>query len=345
MKSHLKIIFLVLVLTILAILFWLQPVRRTGTSISMPRLQAEIQNSNVQSSSTNVSDETVPVASVTTNSQATVQNDRATLAELAPKIVESGNKLFDFYGLVIDQNSNPVPNVKILVEAQQWYLASPTEFDSKSAYFETSTGADGKFEIHGKGTTVNLQMVQRAGYTLSQKTARAFRIDGKSLNKSIIIKIWKELETKEPLVTGSHVFGIDSGKTYTLNLVTGKKIEGAAEGDLRVSITRPSQINSKDRYSWSYSIEAVQGGLLEANPDDEFMYLAPESGYEPKLFHQFDPTDLDWKLEVNKQFFIRTRDGKVYGRVQVTVYAAYNVHSAIEVNYAINPNGSRNLQP
>ena len=41
----------------------------------------------------------------------------------------------------------------------------------------------------------------------------------------MIIKMWKE-GSKEPLVGGSHVFGIDSGKVYTLDLLTGKKIEG-----------------------------------------------------------------------------------------------------------------------
>jgi hypothetical protein len=155
--------------------------------------------------------------------------------------------------------------------------------------------------------------------------------------------MWKE-GVKEPLVEGSKVFGIDAdGRVYTLNLLDGKKVEGAADGDLRVSIVRPRGVKYRDKYQWSFVIEGVGGGLLET--DDEFMYLAPESGYKSKFETQLDPGDPAWAPLVKKQFFIRSRGGQVYGRIQVEVHAIYNVHSAIEINYAINPTGSRNLQP
>lgn len=146
-----------------------------------------------------------------------------------------------------------------------------------------------------------------------------------------------------PLINGSHVFGMDSGKIYTLDLIQGKKFVGETSGDLRVSITRPNKVNSKDRYPWSYSIGAIDGGLIET--EDEFTYSAPAAGYQPEISRKFEPTDADWNFDIHKRFYIRTRNGQVYGRIEVVFHSAYNVHSAIEINYALNPNSSRNLQP
>lgn len=342
----LKLSITILVLAILAIIVWRRPPQRKDLPIRQPR--GAIQSNNISNSSANVAIQSVtnvPSWTNQTKAQPITQNDRAKLEGNALQIVEKGNKPIDFYGQVIDQYSNPVPDVKIKLEAQQWYMASPTEFDSKPVYFEASTATDGKFQIHGNGTTVNLQTVQKSGYILSPKTVRAFRITGNSFESSTIIKMWKEFPTIEPLINGSHVFGIDSGEVYTLDLIHGKKMAGETTGDLRVSITRPNGIKPRDKYPWSFSIEVVGGGLAEAAADDEFMYLAPESGYESKFQMELHPDDSDWKGEIDKQFFVRSRNGQVYGRIQVTVYAVYNVHSAIEVNYAINPNGSRNLQP
>ncbi len=156
--------------------------------------------------------------------------------------------------------------------------------------------------------------------------------------------MWKE-DAKEPLVGGNYVFGIDSAKTYTLDLITGKKIEGQAAGDLLVSITRPPDAKPHDKFPWSFSIEAIQGGFAEPDPNDEFMYVAPESGYQPRIEMQFDPNDPAWAGIVNRSFFFRSRNGQVYGHAQVEIDSIYNVHSALQIDYTVNPNGSRNLQP
>jgi hypothetical protein len=78
--------------------------------------------------------------------------------------------------------------------------------------------------------------------------------------------------------------------------------------------------------------------------EDEFMYLAPESGYTPQLEMQFHASDTSWAPMVKAQFFIRTRNGQAYGRVELEVNSIYNHKSAIEVNFSMNPAGSRNLE-
>jgi hypothetical protein len=90
-------------------------------------------------------------------------------------------------------------------------------------------------------------------------------------------------------------------------------------------------------------LEGANGGLLETN--EEFPYFAPETGYKPRFEMQLDAANPEWTPLVKKQFFIRSRGGQLYGRILIEVHAIYNVHSAVEVNYTLNPAGSRDLQP
>jgi hypothetical protein len=218
--------------------------------------------------------------------------------------IEGMNVPISFYGRVIDQESNGLPGVILVLHVMQPRVGIDFAIQKNMPKFERTTDANGYFSVEGiSGSDLDIESVGKKGYRLSPKTEMGYRYGQSPVpfypdpNKPVIIKMWKELETKESLVTGSHVFGIDPGKIYTLDLMQGKKFEGQADGDLRVSITRPSVINSKDRYPWSYSIEAINGGLIET--DDEFMYLAPEVGYEPNLARLFNPADSDWNLEVN----------------------------------------------
>ena len=123
-----------------------------------------------------------------TNSSPIAQDDRARLAELTPKAVENGNKRIDLYGKVVDQNSNPVPGVKINIVAQQWSMPLPGQFDSKPVHIDAETQADGRFEIHDKGNNFNIETVEKSGYELSSETVRAFRVSNSSFENPVIFQ-------------------------------------------------------------------------------------------------------------------------------------------------------------
>jgi hypothetical protein len=361
MKSKLQA-FAILAVTLLAIVFWLlfdRPVAK------QKQTQAEIQ-SNQSSTATLVTKKTQtqldsPIDIVLPTNKAdtiTISNPQpqpsaltTNREDLVKSALEQKNVPINFYGKIIDQESNGLPGVHIVAHVRQWHLdATADSWGNKFPKFELTTDSDGRFMLeNAAGDSLTIESVTKDGYRLSVKTEKTYGYGETSEphhpdpNNPIIFKMWKESGIKEPLITGSHVFGMDSSKIYTLDLVQGQKIAGEANGDLRVSITRPSEINSKDRYPWSYSIQAVNGGLIES--EDEFMYFAPESGYEPTFIRQYEPADADWNFDIPKQFFIRTRNGQVYGRAQVVIHSVYNVHSAIEISYAINPAGSRNLEP
>jgi hypothetical protein len=348
MKIKKRLIIVLILVAAVGFLCWLLKNRifeRQGPAPEIRQSASQIHNA---LQSTNTAD----IFSTTTNSQPkqsqSLQTNIASTTfeeqrQAAVQNVLERNKAISFWGQVLDQNGQPISDVLITIQVRHWHYNPPADLDSDFAKHDLTTDTDGKFEITGvNGDVLELEGMTKEGYRLSPKTPHSLGTSGGSLEKPVIFKMWKE-SANEPLISGNHVFGIDLGKSYTLDLIQGEKFAGETFGDLRVLITRLSEVKPREKYSWSFSIEAIDGGLLES--DDEFMYLAPESGYEPKIERQFDPADSDWQREVSQQFFIRTRNGQVYGRVQATIYSDYNIHSAIELNYAINPNGSRNLQP
>jgi hypothetical protein len=352
MKNRLLIY--IFIIAVIGLLFWLWPKHGTIISQQSPEtVQTNNQSPGGAVGGAIISRQAVPntslVSTSSTNSPPFVTN-QPNVTEALERFVESRNKPIDFYGQFIDQNSNPIAGVDVTINVEQVTMPVGSfqgYVDSKYIPVAKTTDADGRFEIHNEtGENFGFGIAPKDGYQLSPSAPRGPGRSASSYENPIIFRMWKEAnKNKESLIGGSHVFGIDSGKIYTLNLITGKKFEGTAEGDLLVSITRPADAKPRTNFPWSFSIEAVQGGFVEADPSDEFMYIAPDSGYQPKIEMQFDPNDPAWTGIIKKRFFIRSRDGQIYGRAQIEIDSIYNVHSAVQIDYTVNPNGSQNLQP
>ena len=113
------------------------------------------------------------------------------------------------------------------------------------------------------------------------------------------------------------------------------------EGDIRVQLKRPPQIDFRKEYDWSFVMEAIGGGIIEAT--DRFPYLAPESGYKPRYELVMSPSNPNWSNSIEKKFYLSSRGGKVYASIQMRIFT-YDDASGIELNYFANPAGSRNLE-
>ncbi len=347
MKTRFWIYILILALTVLAVVYGRRAAKQ---KVNLETAQTVVEPTNVPAAIVSISNNAPTAFAAPINLQSVVplptdtNNGAVDPRELElQQGFEAKNIPISFYGRVLDQDGHPVSGVQIKMNGEHVFYLISQGIASTNIEMETQTDADGRFQwTSDKGDMLAVESISKDGYRLSPKAPHSFMPSSGSLLDPVIFKMWKMIG-KEQLVSGRHVFGIDSGKTYTLNLINGKKIEGEAEGDLRVSIARPADAKPREKYQWAFSIEVLGGGFLESN--DEFMYLAPESGYEPKIEMQFNPSSPAWTGVVKKQFFIRSRNGQVYGGVQIEVDSIYNVHSALQIDYAINPNGSRNLQP
>ena len=262
-------------------------------------------------------------------------------AETLRQALEQKNVPIDFYGRVIDQDSNSVSGASVKVYIRHWKLTD----DAVSEPIRTDkiTDADGRFEIHGvTGDAVDIEAMQKPGYELSPKFSHSAGPASGSADNPVVYQMWKTGE-KAQLVSGNKFWGIvPDGRPYTIDLLLGTKSEsGTASGDLRVAVSRPPNVSRKDLYDWSFKITPIDGGILETT--DEFMYQAPDNGYAPEYEFQLKASDTNWTHRVKKDFYVRSR-GR-YGRINVEVIARYQNEGVFSVGYAVNPAGSRNLQP
>jgi hypothetical protein len=101
--------------------------------------------------------------------------------------------------------------------------------------------------------------------------------------------------------------------------------------------------NPDAKFNWSVTISVPDGGILETN--EEFMFEAPTDGYQPSIVIQATTNDLHWSAVAKTQFYFKSRNGNVYGRAKAKIYSQYQKAAAIDLDYYVNPSGSRNLEP
>jgi hypothetical protein len=218
----------------------------------------------------------------------------------------------------------------------------------RSVNFSKQTDANGRFELTGQaGDVLGFDSLKKDGYRLSPKALTALNYSRiptpPSPDEPVVFKMWK-IGTPERLVTWDKFYGLaPDGRTYTIDLIKGTKTEGeSADGDLRVKIVRPARIQPREHFDWSFVIETINGGILPA--DDEFLYLAPAEGYQTPYRLEFTSSQTNWTGLVKQEFYVRSRGGAVYGRLDVEVIADYNDKSVFSVKSVVNPSGSRNLE-
>lgn len=352
MKNQIWLLLLAVVFLVIGLLFWRQPVKYAVVS-ALPA-QTTAQSSNradviSSASNTNIMAPKNPSVSIP---QLQIQTTNSRLEKLKG-ILESKDVPVSFFGRVVDQDGNGIAGVQILMSVRQWGLGGT--FDSwgnKFPKFNRVTDSNGSFSLEGtSGDSLTVESVSKNGYRLSTKTQMGYGYGESSAphhpdqQNPIIIKMWK-LGEKAQLITGSKFWGIiPDGRTYTMDFIRQMKLESEnTSGDIRFRLMRPAQIKPREKFDWSFEIEVVQGGVIQTQ--DDFMYSAPETGYQSKYEFSMSTNNPSWKREMDgMQFYFQSRNGSVYGQFTVDIIPDYNEQSVFDVKFSANPNGSRNLQP
>ncbi len=136
------------------------------------------------------------------------------------------------------------------------------------------------------------------------------------------------------------------GTSVSFDLINGAKVQNQEQSsDIRVTLTRTpiNIIRGRQKFDWHATIEAIDGGLIEAEGD--FMYLAPEQGYKPRIEIQVNANDPKWSADRKISFFIHNRAGRQYGRITLEFNTGSDQPTTGFgfVSY-INPSGSRVLE-
>jgi hypothetical protein len=88
-------------------------------------------------------------------------------------------------------------------------------------------------------------------------------------------------------------------------------------------------------------IVTIPGGGLVPE-DEEFPFLAPDTGYQPSAEINMPADQNGWQNDVDLNFYYQLADGN-YGRMTFSMIAG-GQHFFM-INSVLNPSGSQNLEP
>jgi hypothetical protein len=214
---------------------------------------------------------------------------------------------------------------------------------------DTTSDGNGFFSLtERQGKRLYVDVSKQGYYSGGNSRGSAFeyanRADGlftPDQNNPVVFHLRKKGQGEE-LIHGLQLFGFrTNGPVQYLDLLQAKNTL-TPPGDLAAQIMR-GQRNTDAKFNWSVTISVPDGGLLQTN--EEFMFEAPTDGYQQSIEVQMTTNDLHWTAGVKMQFYFKSRNGSVYGRAAATIYPQYQKAAAIDMDYYVNPTGSRNLEP
>lgn len=305
--------------------------------------------------------EEVPVSSVpmpTSNIPAPVLTSPSATPELVtPKVSSSASNIthdmlavfstpITFYGRVVDQHGNPVPNAKVSTSAS-------TSMGGNSIKMTTAADASGNFVIHTKGMSLFVS-VDKLGYfhvfprqsaTLVSEKVFDFGYDtGRGIHKAdqgqpVLLQLYKPGKF-EPLVklksTSRRLSRSGASAEVALDPEQG--------GWHKISLSCKAEdiATSDGRFTWQFEVRVLAGGLIEDS--DPFQFEAPAVGYQQAAIIEM-PHSIQrpqWQDSVRRSYFVHF-DDDTFARIKVEMIAFGDYFSVIEGYF--NPKiGSRNLE-
>ncbi len=264
---------------------------------------------------------------------------------------EKANQPIEFYGKVVDQDSNPIPGVKVKLSVR-WTELLPLPGTSKDVFnrFDLLTDDQGAFTLtNTKGSLLGIDALEKDGYESAPSATRqsywywAITSERKytpDSHRPEIFRMWKKRGAEHLTERSKSVKMAADGAPVSFDLHTGGKV--ASGGDLRVTMTRaPQQIEHGQKgFEWTVTASIEGGGLIPTNAEQP--YHAPDSGYEPVFELHMPATDPQWTANVTRAFFLKLKDGN-YGRITLEFYPGF-YEPGVSFHAFINPSGSRNLE-
>jgi hypothetical protein len=277
-----------------------------------------------------------------------------TAAPVQPRLIDSNTARerflaewqapIDFYGKVLDENSNAIAGASIRFS----WSETPLEGGHKTSLTESDT--DGLFSLHGQRGASLQVWVSKDGYYTPKPGFRAFNyaLTGHFLPEaqSPVVFRLRRKGAPEPLLRVAGT-GLSTMSDYPLSgdgtptevsLRDGRQAP-IGHGDLRVEVSVGEPLEgSPRRLRWRCRVTIPGGGLVQVN--DEFPFLAPQDGYR-----QTDEWIVDERNRmqaVEKKYYVRLHDGK-FGLVTLRVVGTASPYFGL--SSLVNPSGSRNLEP
>jgi hypothetical protein len=251
----------------------------------------------------------------------------------------ANNARIDFYGKIVDQNSNGVAGVRIRVRIP--FFPEPVKYmiDKKdTTMLDLTSDASGLFVTTGQtGSLLDIKAMEKEGYEISGRTHTIFYYgrhygDGHhpDSTKPVVFQMWKK-GVPEALIQNLVQFKPLEKSNYSIDLISGKVSNHTNQNaDLWINV---SSDGKGARGNSTLCLTVPSGGLIETS--NTYLYLAPENGYQ---------TTIEWKFHshVTKKVYLTSRNGKIYCAMEIE--AANDGEWWVVLENRVNPKGSRNLE-
>lgn len=244
----------------------------------------------------------------------------------------------DFYGLVLDQEGNPVSAANIRIS---W-----NEGDGDNEVVTTTSNDSGRFSFLGHhGLNLRVDVKKEGYYQVftddgSKQNLDFFVPGGEpdndgNPNDPTIFRLKKKGEGVE-LIQSEYSGKLPQSGEANIDLLTGRL---SLHGQLELSLERLSQ---ERHFPWKAKLAIKDGGFVKA--DDQFMHEAPEAGYVKELNWSF-PLQENGRAEsyiIKENYYVKFGSPEKYGRIMIYL-KAHSSHLSLEA--WVNPDGDRNLEP
>jgi hypothetical protein len=251
----------------------------------------------------------------------------------------------NFWGRVLDESNQPVADANVHFE---WGVVADSVNPNGTSETITKSDSNGFFSLVGRqGKRLFVNVRKDGYYDTGDAPSAVFEYSNPyqglftpDQNNPVVFHLRKKGDG-EPMIHGRKLFGAKiEGTPQYVDLLAGKN-KMNPPGDLTLRFIRGEKTENQ-RYDWAATLGVPDGGLIEST--DEFMFLAPQNGYQATFEISHKASDDNWVSQEHHKFYVQSRDGKIFSRIEITFIPAYNERAAFDIEYFINPSKSRNLE-
>lgn len=256
-------------------------------------------------------------------------------------MLKSRNAEIKFYGVVVDEQGNPLPDVKVNWSAMRSGALAPALGLSTGDKGTTVTDSAGKFFIENSGTSLSINSLDKNGFREARQTNRTFgygenaaphQPDKSKPQQFLMIK-----EGGAPVYKKEMLLAFDwDGKP--------KEFEIGVKEFKETLILIPSRdpnITGQSNFYWKLVLRPKNGQVIRAKPDDA--PLAPDSGYT----HEIILGDAESKKvgSANALFYLKTDSGK-FVELRLSVNPRGDLADGMTADLSLrwNPHGGRTFE-
>jgi hypothetical protein len=245
----------------------------------------------------------------------------------------------DFFGKVEDENTNAVP------EATVNFAWLETPLDNGQGTAAATTDSDGRFSLRGKRGESLQVWVTKSGYYTPSPGFQSFNYSlighfSADPRNPVVFRLRKKSQGAELISSENGLrpnLAVRISKENVPVRISFSQKRPTADGEMEISQFKPAW---KDATNWSFTMSIPGGGLVEQH--DEFPFAAPERGYQSTVRLRFEKSETNWITHFSGNYYITFGEPRKYGWLHIESDIA---QETVFLTYAINPSGSRNLEP